>query len=128
MYGTSEITIDSDCEARAGVFPGGVSAPQPSTRMEAVVRTEVSRGNVLEARGAHSACPEHDLARPRVERLEELDDAAHRVRSERLQVDDDLQIVRQGEQRLLSGANGEISPILDANVLRVRGAIRPGTW
>lgn len=76
------------------------------------------RGDVLEPRRAHGAGPKNNLARPRVERLEELDDATHRLSREHIEVDDDLQVVRQDYKHLERRAHREVRPIFDVEMLR----------
>jgi hypothetical protein len=105
---------DSACDASAACR----QRPPPPDRARA--RTEVFRGDVLEPGGAHRARAEHDLARARVERLEERDRARHRVRAERGQRAHEARVVREQAERRDERADGEIRVLLDAHVLRGR--------
>jgi hypothetical protein len=56
------------------------------------------------------------LTRPGVEGFEELDDTRHRVRREKAEVYDHFDIIGKQEECILSGRNGEVVPLLDAEV------------
>jgi hypothetical protein len=74
-------------------------------------------GDVLEAGGTHRTGTKHDLTCSGVEGFEKLDDARHRVRREETKVDDHFEIVPKEEKCILSGGNGEVAPVLDAEML-----------
>jgi len=65
-------------------------------------------GNALEAGGAHHTSAEYDLTCPRVEGFVELDDARHRVRREKAEVYDHLDINGKEEVCILSRRNDEV--------------------
>ena len=72
--------------------------------------------DILQPSGSHSPSTKYNLTRPRVERLEQLDHTRHAVRRERLQVDDDLEVVREQDEDLEGGADGEELTALDGEV------------
>ena len=71
---------------------------------------------IPQARTTHRASTQDNLTRPRVERLEQLDHTRHAVRRERLQVDDDLEVVREQDEDLEGGADGEELAAFDSQV------------
>lgn len=75
------------------------------------------RRNVFQAGRAHRACPKDDLTRARVERLEELDNAAHRIRHEQRQVHDDLEVLNEQHEHVESRGHREERPLLHTQML-----------
>src|SRR6267142_552149 len=73
-------------------------------------------GDILEAGGTHRTGTKHDLTCSGVEGFEEFDDARHCVRREEAEVDDHFEIVPECKC-VLSGENGELSPVLDPEML-----------
>ena len=51
--------------------------------------------DILQPSGSHSPSTKYNLTCPRVERLQQLDDPRDAVSRQRLEVDDDLQVIRQ---------------------------------
>ena len=86
------------------------------TKARHLQRTEMLGCDVLQACTAHCARTEHDLARSRIECLQELDHAAHSVRSQETEVHDDLEIIREQDQCLLRRGDSKVAAFLDTDM------------
>ena len=63
-----------------------------------MVLTQMFCGDILQSCTPHRSGAEYDLARPRIEGLEELNQLAHCVHGQQGQVDDDFEVVGEDSE------------------------------
>jgi hypothetical protein len=83
------------------------------------------RGDILQASAAHGAGTEHDLTRPAVECLEELDAARHRVGRESRKSPHKSWVVREQAKGCERRANSKVGPFFNPEVFAVATGIGP---
>lgn len=78
------------------------------------------RRNILQPRTPHRSRAQHNLTRPRIKRLQKLDNPAHRIRRQQTQINYHFEIVGDELERFLGCGDGEIGSVFDFEVFRGR--------